>query len=360
MTVCRQTFFRSVTMAGFFTLLLPGCTARTPGWAEIAARSPAPVVTASGETDAVATANADAADDPAIWRDPRDPSRSLIVGTDKKAGLNVYDINGRQRHFVDAGRVNNVDLIEATIGGRAGVLVAASDRNDPLNAKIALFELDTMAATLRPLGAVAAGPGEAYGLCLASQGGAIHAYMVAKDGAIAQVALDLSGATPGGTIVRTMKLATQSEGCVVDARTNILYVAEENAGLWRFDAAPNGSTAPIPLARVDGAKLVADVEGLALAPIGEKGGWLVVSSQGDNAYALYRLEDGVFAGRFRIGAGRFGETSETDGIGLVLGDFGPDYPGGLFVAQDGDNQPKAQNFKLVAWDAVVKALGLDK
>ncbi|KKC26891.1 phytase [Sphingomonas sp. SRS2] len=346
-------------MAGFFALLLPGCTARTPSWAEVAARAPAPAVTAAGETDAVATANADAADDPAIWRDPRDPARSLIVGTDKKAGLNVYDLSGRQRHFIDAGRVNNVDLITTLIGGRPGVLVAASDRNDPLNARIALFELDTAAATLRLLGTVAAGAGEAYGLCLAPQGGAVHVYMVAKDGTIAQVALDLSGTAPAGAIVRTMKLATQSEGCAVDPRTNMLYVAEENVGLWRFDAAPTGSTAATSIAKVDGANLVADVEGLALAPIGDKGGWLVVSSQGDNAYALYRLEDGLFAGRFRIGAGRFGETSETDGIALELGDFGPGYPGGLFIAQDGDNMPKAQNFKLVAWDAVINALKLN-
>ncbi|MET0376474.1 MAG: phytase, partial [Rhizorhabdus sp.] len=137
-----------------------------------------------------------------------------------------------------------------------------------------------------------------------------------------------------------------------------LYVAEEDVGLWRFDAAPDGPIAATSVAKVDGTNLIADVEGLALAPVGDKGGWLVVSSQGDNAYALYGLQDGAFAGRFRIGAGRFGETSETDGIALELGDFGPDYPGGLFIAQDGDNMPRAQNFKLVAWDAILKALQL--
>ena len=38
------------------------------------------------ETDPVGTVNADAADDPAIWRNPADPARSWIIGTDKKAG----------------------------------------------------------------------------------------------------------------------------------------------------------------------------------------------------------------------------------------------------------------------------------
>lgn len=358
MTLRIRRLFKIVTLAGFAVVSMPGCAPRERSWAEIAKYAPAPVVTAAGETAAVATANADAADDPAIWRDPTDPTRSLIVGTDKKAGLNVYDLSGRQRDFTDAGRVNNVDLIEAVIAGKAGVLVAASDRNDPADAKIALFALDTANAKLLPLGSVAAGTGEAYGLCLAPQEGGIDAYMVAKDGTIAQVALDLTGAAPQGRVVRTMKLATQSEGCVVDRRSNQLYVAEEDVGLWRFDAARGGSTDATSIAKVDGRNLVADVEGLALAPVGDKGGWLLVSSQGDNGYALYRLADGGFAGRFRIGRGAFGETTETDGIGLVLGDFGPSYPGGLFVAQDGDNAPKAQNFKLVAWDAIVKALAL--
>ena len=47
-----------------------------------------------------------------------------------------------------------------------------------------------------------------------------------------------------GRIVRTMKLATQSEGCVVDARTARLYVAEEDVGIWRFDARASGSVMP--------------------------------------------------------------------------------------------------------------------
>ncbi|MDB5686927.1 MAG: phytase [Rhizorhabdus sp.] len=357
MKLSRQTLFIFVTVL-VSPLLLQGCATAKPGWDAVAARAPAPTVIATGETDAVATANADAADDPAIWRNPADPARSLIVGTDKKAGLNVYDLTGRQRDFVDAGRVNNVDLIEATIAGRPAVLVAASDRNDVLAARIALFELDTATAKLRAIGTVAAGPGEAYGMCLASRSDGVDAFVVMKDGTISQVALDLAGAAPTGQIVRTMKLATQSEGCVVDPRTGTLYVAEEDVGIWKFGAAFDAPAVPVAVAKVDGQQLVADVEGLALAPQGDKGGWLVASSQGDNAYALYRLSDGGFAGRFRIAPGRFGATSETDGIGIAIGDFGAGLPGGLFVAQDGDNLPRAQNFKLVPWAAIAEALKL--
>ncbi|NIJ19581.1 3-phytase [Sphingomonas naasensis] len=337
--------------------LLAGCTAGAPR--PVFSPAPTATVAARGETEAVGTANADAADDPAIWRNPADPAASLIVGTDKKAGLYVYDLAGRQLSFVDAGRVNNVDLRDM---GAAGIIVAASDRNDPLNAKLALFRLDPATRKLAALGKLAAGAGEAYGVCLYRDGAALHAFNVLKDGTITQLALDLTGAAPTGKIVRTMKLATQSEGCVVDERTHRLYVAEEDVGMWRFDARASGSTAPVKLASADGYQIVADTEGVALAAEGDgdgDGGYLLVSSQGDNAYAVYRLRDDAYVGRFRVTAGKFGATEETDGIEIVTGDFGPGFPGGLFIAQDGHNAPAAQNFKLVAWADIKAALGLD-
>jgi 3-phytase len=334
-------------------LLLAGCASIESATAP----SPLPTasVTASGETAAVATANADAADDPAIWRNPADPAASLIVGTDKKAGLYVYGLDGAVRDFNNAGRVNNVDLVEHN--GR--IIVAASDRNDESNAKVALFSLDPATAKLTGLGTVPAGRGEAYGLCLHDSAEALHAFIVLKDGTINQLALDLTGAAPAARIVRTLKLATQSEGCVVDPRTNQLYVAEEDVGLWRFDARPTGPTTPTKIAAADGNQIVADAEGVALAIEGPgNGGYLVVSSQGDNAYAVYRLSDDAYLGRFRIAPGPLGATSETDGIAIDAREFGPLYPGGLMVAQDGDNAPKAQNFKLVDWGKVKAALGL--
>ena len=345
---------RAILLAGL--LPLAACAASTSE-VPVVPTTPAASVQARGETDAVATANADAADDPAIWRNPANPAASLIVGTDKKAGLHVYDLTGTDRFFIDAGQVNNVDLKDM---GEAGVIVAASDRNDRKNAKLALFRLDTANAKLIPLGAVPVGAGEAYGVCLYRAGGKLHAFNVIKDGTIRQVELDLSGAAPTGKLVRTMKLATQSEGCVADERTHRLYVGEEAAGVWRFDARPDGPVAGTRIAAADGQQLVADVEGVAIAAEGEgDGGYLLVSSQGDHAYAVYRLSDEAFVGRFRIAPGRFGATEETDGIEVLTGDFGPDYPGGLFIAQDGYNPPRAQNFKFAAWADIKSALQLD-
>ena len=51
-------------------------------------------------------------------------------------------------------------------------------------------------------------------------------------------------------------------------------------------------------------------------------------------------------------------AEEHDGIEVALGDFGPEFPQGLFVAQDGQNAPEAQNFKLVSWQDIKAALNL--
>lgn len=312
-------------------------------------------VAARGETEPVGTPD-DAADDPAVWRNPADPTASLIVATDKRAGLHIYDLAGKRLSFAPSPRLNNVDL-RAT---PAGVIVVASDRADPADARVAIYRLDTAARRLVPLGQAAVGPGEAYGMCLwrRAADGALFGFVVMKEGTIVQLAIDPAAGT--ARAVRTLRLGSQSEGCVADDRTGKLYVAEEDVGLWRFDADPAASPAPTAVAEVDGRTLFADAEGLGLVPQGSDGGWLVASSQGDSAYAVYRLPDMAFAGRFRIGGrGSIGAASETDGLDVVAGDFGPRYPGGLLVVQDGDNAPAAQNFKLVAWGDVTKALGLD-
>ncbi len=329
-------------------LILAGCATTS-----VPQTATAPLVAATAETDPVDTA-ADAADDPAIWRNPADSAKSLVIGTDKKAGIHVYSLAGKRLSFTPADRLNNVDL--RTVGTR--VIAAASDRADVDTAHVSLFTLDTAAARLVPLGRFPVGPGEAYGMCLwtRARDHALFGFVVLKDGRIDQLAIDVSGTVPKVTTVRSMKLASQAEGCVVDDRTGLLYVAEEDVGLWRFDADPAAPATATPIAQVDGRTLVADAEGLALAPSGRRGGYLVVSSQGDNAYTLYRLPGITYAGRFRIGGGAIDGTSDTDGIDLMLGDFGPAYPGGLFVAQDGDNAPDTQNFKLVSWTAVRRAL----
>jgi 3-phytase len=309
-------------------------------------------VAASGETVPVGTGADDAADDPAIWRNRKVPAHSLIVATDKKAGLYVYGLDGKVRDFHPDGRLNNVDLIEQADGS---VLVAASDRTNPTQASVRLYRLDTSAERLAPLGSVPVEAGEAYGICLWQSDEGVRVVSVLKDGRVIQQALGL-GKEIRATTIRTWRLSSQAEGCVADPRNGLLYVGEEDVGIWQFKLdGPRDAEGEL-VAKVDSHQLFADVEGLAIAPMGEDGGILVASSQGDNAYALFRLPDMQPIGRFRIAKGDFGSTEETDGIALALGSFGPKYPAGLFVVQDGYNAPAAQNFKLVSWRDALRSV----
>lgn len=343
-------------------MLLAGCATMEP----VPTPLPATDVPAEVETDPVGTARGtDAADDPAIWRNPANPTASLIVGTDKRAGLYSYGLDGRRRGYIAMGAVNNVDLRDGVrVAGRDIILVGASNRNDLRRPSINLLELDPATGAFRPLIDQATGAGgEAYGFCFGRiEAGAMpRAYIVTKEGEVQETILASAGMDGGIALARgrTWRVATQPEGCVVDDRTGQLYLGEEDVGIWRIDLTAATIQPPVEFARVgteDG--LVADVEGLALAPAGARGGMLVASSQGDNAYALFDLESGALRGRFRIQGGAIDGTYDTDGIELVLGDFGPAFPSGLFVAQDGDNAPQAQNFKLLSWDAILAALNL--
>lgn len=341
---------KSVVSALCGTALLAACATSQP-----MISYPAVDIPAAGQTDPVGTSNADAADDPAFWVNP---AASIMVGTDKKAGLYSYGLDGKKRHFIDAGLLNNVDLLWP---GRSGALVVASDRNDPMNAHIAVFEMDgdgRFTAAAR----VPAGGGEAYGICvqngIISTGGFI-VYVTIKDGTVREITLrprDEGGYD--GMIDRTWKLRTQIEGCVTNPENGDLYIGEEDVGIWRIRAGEPDAQ-PELFAQVgaeDG--LAPDVEGLAFAARDGKPDLLIASSQGDNAYAVFDAETGALLGRFRISGGSIGATQETDGIDLVLADGLPGYPGGIFMAQDGDNAPAAQNFKMVSWQAIVDALGL--
>jgi 3-phytase len=322
---------------------------------------PTAIVSAKAETAPVATLD-DAADDPAIWRNPDDPAASLIIATDKRAGIHVYNLAGKAISFTASPRLNNVDLRSGVrINGVPRVLVVASDRADIAKARIALFVLDVASRRLVPLANLPVGPGEAYGLCLWQRpsDSEVHAFVVMKDGRIDQMALSLNSGAPVATKLRNIKLGTQSEGCVVDDRTGQLYVAEEDVGLWHMPADAATARPPVQFAKADGQQIVMDAEGLAIMPQGADAGYLMASSQGDNAFALYRLPDLGYAGRFRIAAGAVDSVEETDGLEIAPGAFGPDYPNGLLVVQDGDNAPAAQNFKLVSWADVLVKLGLD-
>lgn len=323
-----------------------------------------PAVTAAVETTAVELGG-DAIDDPAIWRHPGDDRLSLVLATHKRLGLHVYDLEGRLLQTLPVGRVNNVDLRDGfAVGGRRVSLVVASNRT---TRGLSAWHVDAATRQLVSLthDTLATGIGDPYGVCLyhERQTDAFYAFVNGTDGVLKQFRL-FAGSTGRLQMqqVREIRLDSQPEGCVVDDVRGELYVGEEDVGVWRLDARADGGSNKTLVAKV-GERLKADVEGLALYESATSR-FLIVSSQGNDSYVVYRLRDTAeFVGAFRIGpdvAAGIDGASETDGLAFAPGRFGATFPDGLLVVQDGRNvmPEQGQNLKLVSWLAVKKLLDL--
>lgn len=292
----------------------------------------------------------DAIDDPAIWQHPTDPAKSLILATDKRAGLAVYNMQGAQQQFLAVGRVNNVDLRYGFhYQGQSMALAAASTRADN---GIQLFGIsaDGKVSTLTR---IQTGLTDIYGLCMYQPAGTQQFYVFAnsKDGTVAQYQISASAKGASGKLVRSLKVPSQPEGCVADDGQHQLFVGEEDVGIWRFDARASASTQGEFIIKADGTMLVADVEGLAFWP--GKQPYLLVSSQGNDSYVLYKATapyEAVLRFRIRLNPDlAIDGSSETDGLELTTLNLGPGFEQGAILVQDGRNRmpEQGQNIKLV-------------
>jgi 3-phytase len=326
-----------------------------------------PSVMARAETAPVESP-LDAADDVAIWVHPLDLQQSVIIGTDKRRGLMVYDLEGRLLQSLDDGRLNNVDLRDGfKFGGRLVTLVAASNRSDRT---IAFYFLNADTRRLSRAGSpVSTWLKDPYGLCMYAQPGGDHFVFVndSADGHYRQWRIRAQGESLVAERVRDFQVGSRAEGCVADDETGSLYVAEENGGLWEYQAKAGSGRVRSRIDYVGGRNgLKADLEGVSIWRGHDGRGFIVQSNQGANSYAVYRREAGhAFVGLFRIAgddAQEIDGVSETDGLDVVNQPLGALYPEGLLVVQDGRNLPvgQFQNFKLISWRDVAKVLGINE
>ncbi|MFI7407572.1 phytase [Streptomyces sp. NPDC049627] len=252
-------------------LMVPGAAAPQP--VAVPARVETPAV-----YDDEAGGNADA-DDPAVWVDPHDAGHSLVIGTLKKAGLDVYGLDGKRLQHIAApaapgedaapGRFNNVDVVYGfELGGRKTDLALVSDRGRD---RVRAYAIDPGAVAtgrppLRDVTAADAAPvfstseaevddqRTAYGLAAFSDDD--NAYAVVSRRSESRVRLlrleDRDGRV-GYRTEDTLDLPTsfrlpdgtgwapcadpgdrpQVEGMVVDQEEHVLYAAQEDVGLWR-------------------------------------------------------------------------------------------------------------------------------
>lgn len=301
----------------------------------------------------------DAADDPAIWVNPNDPERSRILGTNKKQGLFVYDLDGGLLQSLLVDRVNNVDVRSGfTYQGQPMDIAAASQRD---RHAIALFKIDPASGNVTVAEEIETTLDDVYGMCMSKgENQEIFVFINDEDGRYEQWQILDTQQGWQGKKVRTFAVASQPEGCTVDERAQRLFVGEEAKGVWTLGAMPNTGTDMHLIAQVD-TDLVADVEGMEIYQTDDIN-WLVVSSQGDDSYVVYQAEAPYTkVGKFRLGMNAalgIDGASETDGLTVTSANLGGRYPNGIMVAQDGRNHmpEENQNFKLIDWRKVQSAL----
>ncbi|MBE8986552.1 phytase [Nostoc sp. LEGE 12450] len=341
------------------------------------------------------------ADDPAIYVNATNSADSLVLTSVKNGGLRVYDLSGNFLETVNPGgiRYNNIDLQYGfKLGNQSVDIAVASDRN---NDKLAIFKINPnpttpgqyleditdsniatifQAAPFEP--PYSASTRSSYGLTLYRSPVTNDYYVFTsrrETGDIAQFKLiDKGNGKIGAERVREFTIPTiegrdpQTEGMVVDQETGFLYIGQENVGIWKFQAEPNGGTTGKLIDRVrdlGGTYLTDDVEGLTIY-YGKNGtGYLLASSQGDNTFVAYTREgNNEYVGNFAVGNnGPIDSVQESDGADVINLPLGPNFPFGLFVTQDGSNEPAtivsdeveeeniSSNFKLVPWENIANA-----
>lgn len=315
------------------------------------------------ETEAVkAEESLDAADDPAIWLNPEHPEKSILIGSNKQGGIHLYGMDGAELAYFPVGKINNVDVLsEFRLGEETVALVGGSNRSDQ---SIDLFLLDPETHQLTdvaadPMKVDTAEMDDVYGFCFYqdTEHQRSYAFINAKNGRVQQFEL---AATEDGKVaavkVRDIVFDSQVEGMVADPLYHVLYVGEEDAGVWKVSARPDEGDEKILLAEsTEGNPAISfDVEGLTLYTKGE-GGYLIASSQGNFSYAVFnRLPPHDYLTSFTLQSGdQVDGVEETDGIEAVSTPLGEQFPMGVFIAQDGFNHDgdslRAQNFKVVDW-----------
>ncbi|MFB6689966.1 phytase [Streptomyces virginiae] len=330
---------------------LPAAVLATLALPAAPAHAAAASVTATVETAPVSHSG-DAADDPAIWVHPTDPAKSVVVATDKKGALEVYDMTGARIQRIAGDYGNNVDL-------RGNIVVSADDEAADGNGAMHVYRIDPATRQLKRLRDI---PTEvtAHGICLYTSpaSGKLYAFPNSTSGRVEQWEIAVDGDAVTATSVRLWDAGSAVEGCYADETTGKLYLGEEDVGVWVYGAEPTSGTGRTRLDSTgSGGHITADTEGITAA-----GNRIYVSSQGSNDFTVYDRSTRAYLGRFAVQGGTAADDCEdTDGIDATAANLGPAFPQGVFICQDGSNGAPGtsgnQNFKFVPLQRITAQFG---
>jgi 3-phytase len=307
-------------------------------------------------------------DDPAIWINPTDPSKSLIIGTDKDSdgALYVFDLNGKiieEKTVRNLKRPNNVDVEYGLIlNGKPVDIAVATERETN---KIRIYSLPDMKEIDN--GGIEVFTGEKE---RAPMG--ISIYKRIKDGAVYAIVSRKSGPNEGylwqyllkddgkgnvaGTLAR--KFGTYSgkkeiESVAVDDKLGYVYYSDEQVGVRKYCADPDAKDANKELGIIYTTDYKEDNEGISIYEVNDNTGYILVSDQSANRFRIYTREGVLADPKEEIAAEPHNHklvkivnvmTNNSDGSEVTNVVVNEKYPGGMFVAMS-DNK----TFQYYSW-----------
>jgi len=275
-------------------------------------------------------------DDPAIWINPQDPSKSIIIGTDKdtNGGLYAYNLDGKIIHKVlGLKRPNNVDIEYGFDLNRKKTDIAATTERE--TNKVKIYSLPD----LKEVGEISVFEGETerrpMGISMYKnpQTGEIFAIVGRKsgpkDGYLWQYKLMEKDGKITGEVVRKFGKYSglkEIESIAVDDEMGYIYYSDEMFGVHQYYADPEKGNEE--LAVFGKGDFKSDVEGISIYSTSANTGYILVSNQQKDTFNVYLRENptkGIIA---EIPV----STKESDGSEVTNINLGSKFPKGVFVA----------------------------
>ena len=282
-------------------------------------------------------------DDPAIWVNPNDASKSIIFGTDKETDGAIYafDLDGKiieNKTIRGIKRPNNIDLeygFKLTDSTQTDI-IAFTERETkkirvysvpdmkPLdNGGFPVFENETEPEFDAPMGiALYKSPetNDIYAIVGRKNGpkeGYLHQYLLTSD------SLGVHS-----KLVRTFGNFSgkkEIEAIAVDNETGMVYYSDEMHGIRKYHAEPSKGDKEIYA--FGGEYFERDIEGIAIAKYADKS-FLIVSNQQAHTFCIFDLKTNAFIKELNLG------TLETDGCDVTTVALGDKFPNGVFVSMN--------------------------
>ncbi|MFQ5676308.1 MAG: phytase [bacterium] len=300
-------------------------------------------------------------DDPAIWLHPTDPSKSLIIGTDKNedGALYVFDLNGKiieEKTVRNLKRPNNVDVEYGLMlqGVRTDIAVATERYAN----KIRVFSLPEMIAIDNGGIEVFAGESKRAPMGIAlykrASDGVIFAMVGRKEGPkdgtyLWQYRLkdDGSGQVKG-TKVREFGIWSgkkEIEAIAVDDALGYVYYSDEGVGVRKYYADPDANDANVELALFGTEGFEEDQEGISIYQVNDGAGYILVSDQSANEFHIFKREgEPDDPHNHQLVKVVKVSTNHSDGSEVTNAVLNTTFPAGLFVAMSDD-----KTFHFYSW-----------